>query len=171
MPLDVEGICPALNTSSMCAPKVTNNIRTTYQPTGPGEAPVPLEVEGMWPYWLEESGRAPNTVHNSLVAMDSMFLLTGACRCSWCRFSRFLAGLEIVLRSSSSSLNGVRCQRYRLVDVLSSSPLFLCSAHWQCAGVHAATHCQLLQALGADVSLDLKSTLLRSTAAVALLGC
>ncbi len=101
----------------------------------------------MWPYWLEESGRAPNTVHNSLVAMDSMFLLTGACRCSWCRFSRFLAGLEIVSRSSSSSLNGVRCQRYRLVDVLSPSPLFLCSAPG-CM--------QRLTALGADVSLNLK---------------
>lgn len=31
----------------------------------------------MWPYWLEECGRAPNTVHNDLAAMDSMYLLTG----------------------------------------------------------------------------------------------
>lgn len=37
-----------------------------------------MNVEGMWPYWLEEAGRAPNTVHNNLVAMDSMYLLTGA---------------------------------------------------------------------------------------------
>jgi hypothetical protein len=34
-------------------------------------------VEGMWPYWLDECGRAPHTVHNDLVAMRSMYLLTG----------------------------------------------------------------------------------------------
>jgi hypothetical protein len=39
---------------------------------------VPIDVEGMWPYWLDEAGRAPATVHNDLAAMGSMYLLTGA---------------------------------------------------------------------------------------------
>ena len=37
-----------------------------------------VQVEGMWPYWLD--GFASSTVRNSF-ALNSMFLLTGACPC------------------------------------------------------------------------------------------
>ncbi len=33
-----------------------------------------LQIDGMWPYWLDGAG--PSTVHNSIV-LDSMVLLTG----------------------------------------------------------------------------------------------
>jgi hypothetical protein len=56
-------------------PKLTSVVCT---PAGPGQRAVPIDVEGMWPYWLDEAGRAPATVHNDLDAMGSMYLLTGA---------------------------------------------------------------------------------------------
>ena len=36
-----------------------------------------IDIQGMWPYWLEEPGRAPNTVANDISDMRAMSLLTG----------------------------------------------------------------------------------------------
>lgn len=38
---------------------------------------MPINVQGMWPYWKEPASRRTETVHNDLVDMHSMYLLTG----------------------------------------------------------------------------------------------
>ena len=46
----------------------------TQTPPGPMLPQCWLQIEGMWPYWLDGAG--PRTVRNSL-DLDSMVLLTG----------------------------------------------------------------------------------------------
>jgi len=59
---------------------------------GEGETPVPINVQGMWPYWKEPASRRTETVHNDLVDMHSMYLLTGP----------NMAGKSTVLRSTAA---------------------------------------------------------------------
>ena len=59
-------------------PPLSRKAACAVRAAGEGEEPVPINVEGMWPYWKEPESRGTGTVHNDLVDMHAMYLLTGA---------------------------------------------------------------------------------------------